>query len=166
LASLIAVTSPSSTAPTTTPQGALATASSTQPAIVEYISTRIANFHEATTVDEPKIKKEIPLSISEHIDVEAKSADIDPTLAHKIAFCESTLRQFNNDGTVVRGVRNSSDIGLFQINEKFHLEKSRELGYDIYTTQGNIDYALYLLKKEGSRHWSSSKPCWSKDTQA
>jgi len=139
---------------------ALTTASSTQPAIVEYLSLRIANFRDAGV---PGPQKAPLQSISERIESQAKEVGVDPILAHKIAFCESTLRQFNEDGSVLHGVHNSSDVGVFQINEKYHLAKSRELGYDIYTTDGNIGYAMYLLKKEGSRHWHWSKPCWSKD---
>lgn len=136
------------------------TASSTQPAIVEYLSSRIANFREVSNLEPQKAPEK---SISERIEVQAKEVGVDPVLAHKIAFCESTLRQFNEDGSVLHGVHNPSDVGVFQINEKFHLAKSRELGYDIYTIDGNIAYAMYLLKKEGSRHWYWSKPCWSKD---
>lgn len=79
-----------------------------------------------------------------------------------IAFCESTNRQFDeNTGEALRGIQNSKDIGLFQINEGFHKDKSQSLGFDIYTTEGNVGYALWLLEKEGSRHWKASKPCWS-----
>ncbi len=102
--------------------------------------------------------------IVEYIDKKAKEVSFDASLAHKIAFCESTLRQFDKEGQIIRGIHNQSDIGLFQINEKYHLTKSRELGYDIYTIEGNIDYAFYLLKKEGTRHWYWSKPCWSKES--
>ncbi len=107
------------------------------------------------------------LSIADRITRAAKSFGVDPTLAREIAYCESSLRQFNSKtGEVVRGLRNPSDIGLFQINEKYHLERSRELGFDIHTTEGNIYYALYLLKQEGSRHWNWSKPCWSNPSLA
>lgn len=55
------------------------------------------------------------------------------------------------------------DVGLLQINLHCHLEKSRELGMDIYTYQGNIDYGVYLYEKEGLRPWSASKHKWSKN---
>ena len=100
-------------------------------------------------------------AIVEYIDEKAKELEVDALVARKIAFCESTMRQFDKDGQVVRGIHNPSDIGLFQINEKYHLTRSKGLGYDIYTTEGNVDYALYLLRKEGTRHWYWSKPCWS-----
>ena len=34
-----------------------------------------------------------------------------------IAFCESTFRQFNENGDTLRGKENYLDIGVMQINE-------------------------------------------------
>lgn len=85
---------------------------------------------------------------------------VDPELAVSIARCESGWRQFDNSGEVVRGKVNPADVGVFQINETFHLKASRARGYDIYTTRGNIRYAMYLIKKEGSSPWNYSKKCW------
>jgi hypothetical protein len=103
-------------------------------------------------------------SIEGLISTEAQVNGIDPILANKIAFCESTMRQFNKNGEVLRGIRNPDDVGLFQINEDYHIKPSQNLGYDIHTTEGNIDYAMWLIKNEGSRHWKASQKCW--DSQA
>lgn len=110
------------------------------------------------------IEQVIPDLITERAGTFGVSKD----LALAIAFCESTYRQYDpnkkaEDGTpvVLRGVHNPADVGIFQINETYHLEKSKELGYNIYTPEGNINYGLWLLKNEGSRHWNWSKPCWS-----
>ena len=93
--------------------------------------------------------------------------DLDPNVMLNIAFCASSLRQFNDDGTALRGTHNALDVGIFQINEKYHLETSRRLGYDIYTTEGNIDYAIWLMKKEGTQPWVWSRDaCWSKKLAA
>lgn len=80
-----------------------------------------------------------------------------------MAFCESTLRQFSEDGDVLRGIVNPKDVGVFQINERFHLDKSISLDMDIYTTEGNIEYAMWLMENEGVRHWKASKPCWGEN---
>lgn len=85
---------------------------------------------------------------------------IDDDLAVAIARCESSLRQYDQNGNVVRGKVNPKDIGVFQINEDYHLSRSQKLGLDIYTTHGNIEYALSLIKKSGNKPWSSSKACW------
>lgn len=90
----------------------------------------------------------------------AQEAGINKDLALRIAFCESTYRQFADDGTALRGVHNPDDVGLFQINEQYHAKKSADMGLDIHTTEGNIDYAMYLLKTQGPKPWSASKPCW------
>ena len=77
----------------------------------------------------------------------------------KIAQCESGLRQQNPDGSVLRGRQNPKDVGLFQINEDYWLEESKKVGYDIYTTDGNIAMAKYIYEKRGTRDWGWSKPC-------
>ncbi len=93
--------------------------------------------------------------------VRAYFADI-PVMS-KVAFCESTFRQFDKDGSVHRGVVNSKDVGVMQINEYYHLETAEKLGLDIYTIQGNVAYARYLFEKEGTTPWLSSSPCWGKE---
>ncbi len=84
--------------------------------------------------------------------------------ALRIANCESNLRQYNEDGDVLHGKQNPADVGVFQINKKWHLSQSQALSLDIHTTEGNIEYAMWLMKKEGNRHWNWSKPCWGKET--
>lgn len=102
-------------------------------------------------------------TVGQLIEEEAARMGVDGKLAAKVAFCESTWRQFDPEtGKVLRGVHNPKDVGLFQINEDYHLDASTKLGYNIYTSQGNIDYALYLMKRDGLKHWKWSEPCWSK----
>jgi len=55
----------------------------------------------------------------------------------------------------------SRDIGRFQINEYYHAEEAKRLGFDIYTEEGNAAYALRLYNLNGTRDWNPSKPCWS-----
>lgn len=87
----------------------------------------------------------------------------DAPIMAKVAFCESTFRQFDKDGSVHRGVVNNKDVGLMQINEYYHLDTAEKLGLDIYTIQGNVAYARYLFEKEGTTPWLSSSPCWGKE---
>ena len=84
----------------------------------------------------------------------------DAPIMRKIAYCESRNRQFDKDGSVIRGVVNSRDVGIFQINEKYHLSDSKKMGLNIHTVEGNLEYAKYLYEKQGTRPWNSSKPCW------
>ncbi len=77
-----------------------------------------------------------------------------------IAKCESDFRQYDKDGSVLRGVANRYDVGVMQINEKYQLERAERLGYDIYSAEGNLAYARYLYGKEGTKPWQSSEKCW------
>src|SRR3989344_3041723 len=81
-----------------------------------------------------------------------------------ISKCESHFRQFNKNGAVYRGTKNNQDVGVMQINEYYHLDATKKLGYDIYTVEGNVAYARYLFEKEGTVPWASSEPCWGKTT--
>jgi hypothetical protein len=84
----------------------------------------------------------------------------DPILVD-IARCESTFRQFKENGDVIRGRVNSKDVGIMQINEKYHLERSKKLGYDIYTVEGNLGYAKRIYEDQGAAPWSASQKCWA-----
>lgn len=91
---------------------------------------------------------------------EALAHGHDPVLTLSIAKCESEVRQFDENGDVLRGIQNPKDIGVFQINEKYHLDDSIKIGFDIYTVDGNIAYAMHLLDTQGTRPWNWSKNCW------
>jgi hypothetical protein len=83
-----------------------------------------------------------------------------PILA-EIARCESEFRQYGSDGPL-RGRVNSKDVGVMQINEKYHSARSRQLGMDIHTLEGNLKYGALLYQEQGSRPWSASRTCWGK----
>lgn len=90
----------------------------------------------------------------------------DTPILVEIAKCESTMTHFDKDGKLVRGKVDRRDVGVMQINEGYHLEDSKKLGYDIHTVEGNVAYAKYLYKKYGSEPWSASSPCWKKTAAA
>jgi len=83
-----------------------------------------------------------------------------PVLA-KVAQCESEFRQVDGNGNVLRGTKNSFDVGVMQINEQYHLDRAEKMGVDIYSLGGNLEYARALYNESGTAPWSSSKPCWS-----
>jgi|GEM_PF-1967517 len=68
-----------------------------------------------------------------------------------IAKCESGFRQFTTTGDILRA--SGRYVGIFQIDDIIHASFAKSLGFDIYTAKGNIDYAKYLYKKEGSNPW-------------
>lgn len=78
----------------------------------------------------------------------------------EIAECESRFRQYDHNGDVLHGEENRQDIGVMQINERFHLEDSINLGLDIYSLNGNLAYARHLYEKFGVAPWKYSKKCW------
>lgn len=84
-----------------------------------------------------------------------------PILAD-IAGCESEFRQFTSQGKIMRGEADVNDVGLMQINERYHLSRAKTLGYNLYSIEGNMAYARYLYEKEGTKPWNASKACWSK----
>ena len=89
--------------------------------------------------------------------VEAKDKFSEFPLLVKICKAESGNRQFEKSGRVLRGRVNPSDIGFCQIHEPIWNDKARELGYDIYTEQGNKDMAIYIFLTEGESPWNSSR---------
>lgn len=78
----------------------------------------------------------------------------------RIARCESQGNQFDANGRVLRNKYNHEVVGVFQINERYHAAKARELGFNIYTTEGNWGYARWLLEHSGTTPWLASKQCW------
>lgn len=81
----------------------------------------------------------------------------------EVAGCESQYRHFSKNGNILRGVVNNSDLGVMQINEYYHGKTAGVLELDIYTLEGNLEYARWLYGKEGAQPWKSSSPCWNKD---
>ncbi|MEI6058996.1 MAG: hypothetical protein WCP89_04470 [archaeon] len=130
--------------PTTTPEviGANAATSTMNSAIVTVTSDR----------------KTIEKYLREHF--------ADTPILVDIARCESTFVHYDKNGEIVRGRVNNADVGVMQINEKYHLEDAKKLGYDIHTIEGNVDYAKYLYEKYGADPWSASSKCWIKTISA
>jgi hypothetical protein len=79
----------------------------------------------------------------------------------EIAKCESTFRHFLPNGEVIRGKVNKDDVGVMQINEKYHKDTATKLGFDLETINGNLAYAKWLYEKEGTYPWISSSACWN-----
>lgn len=86
-----------------------------------------------------------------------------PVLA-EVARCESQFRHYGKTGNIIRGIVVPEDIGVMQINEKYHGEKAETLGLDIYSLDGNLEYAKYLYEKEGTKPWRSSAKCWNRES--
>lgn len=122
----------------------------------------------STTQATPAVAQAIPgdqflptVSVEAYVREYFKDA---PILA-EIARCESTFRQFDSNGNVVRGKVNKGDIGVMQINKYYHEESAEKLGYDIYTIDGNLGFAKWLYGKYGDSPWVHSSKCWKKSQE-
>lgn len=123
---------------------------------------------EAPTTNESNV--EAYSEISEEVKIKTTEEIIaehfeDTPILKQIAYCESQYRQFDEAGNVLRGYVNSQDVGVMQINEKYHLADSIELGLDIHSLEGNIDYAKHLYKTQGVKPWIHSSHCWDASNQ-
>lgn len=113
------------------------------------------------TVQEVQVTESLPVE-TEPLTTEEKVKEYfkDIPVMSKVAYCESRFRQFDTDGNTLRGVQNPADLGVMQINEKYHSAKALSLGMDLHTLEGNMEYARYLYNKEGTRPWKYSSMCW------
>lgn len=65
--------------------------------------------------------------------------------------CESHFIQWDENGKILTS--STDDVGIAQINVKTWGAKALELGYDIYTTEGNLKMAKYVLDTQGKTAW-------------
>lgn len=109
---------------------------------------------ESSVNDKPKSTQEI-----------VKEYFVDTPVLIDVAYCESKFIQYDADGSIHRGVINPQDVGVMQINEKYHLNTAQKLGMNIYTLEGNLEYAKYLYQTQGTRPWEYSSKCWGKNRE-
>ncbi len=80
----------------------------------------------------------------------------------QVARCESTFRHTLADGSVLRGVVDKADLGVMQINTRYHGATAQALGLDLQVLEDNMAYARYLYEKQGTKPWNASAPCWNR----
>ena len=129
---------------------------SLQPVVNNPVKTAYATISNTTLTQNTKTDK--PLTLKQYVLDYFKD---DPILI-EVASCESTFRQFNSSGKLLRGEVNSDDVGVMQINEKYHYERAMKMGLDIRTLEGNLAYAKWLYDNQGLKPWNSSSKCWTK----
>lgn len=127
-------------------------------------------FPTPTASEEPQVPTVVA---EEEVEIAVQEKNVIPKVLWDISWCESRNDQsaigynyhnqivVNADGsTSTKRVMWSRDIGLFQVNEYYHANAAKAMGYDIYTVDGNTKYALYLYTKNGTSDWNASKACW------
>ena len=109
------------------------------------------------------IRIDQPLTLEQYVREYFK----DTPIMAEIARCESRFRHLGKNGKVLRGELTIEDLGVMQINEFYHEERAKVLGFDLHTLDGNLAYAKWLYAKEGALPWFASSKCWKKtDTLA
>lgn len=78
----------------------------------------------------------------------------------RIADCESQFRQYDQNGKPFYNEKGSSAVGVMQIMSSIHRAQATKMGMDILTLEGNLAYAQYLYREEGTSPWDASKSCW------
>jgi hypothetical protein len=125
-----------------------------------HANAQVANVVAAPTTGQATTTEVSTLTDPKDIEAYVRKHANKPILV-EIARCESTFSQYDQNGQVMRGKVNRYDVGVMQINEKYHAEEALKLGYDIYTVEGNLAFAEHLYSKYGSDPWSASSKCWS-----
>jgi hypothetical protein len=80
-----------------------------------------------------------------------------PDLLVRVASCESSFLP-----DAYNPKNGSHDGGVFQISEKYHGERLKELGLNPYDVRDNLAYARLLYEESGLKPWAASKRCWSR----
>lgn len=83
-----------------------------------------------------------------------------------VCACESlgnpnaTPTHYDRDGSVLRGRIDNDDIGICQINLRYHQKSAEALGLDVFIEQDNIIYANVLFTEQYYQPWTASQHCW------
>jgi hypothetical protein len=89
-------------------------------------------------------------------------------LLKRITSCESwgdpdkEPREFAENGSVLHGYPNPNDIGLGQINVPTWGKTAQQLGFNLYTYEGNLNMAKWIFNHYGPAPWKYSEGCWGK----
>ncbi len=116
----------------------------------------------SSTTDTSSVAVTASLENQQTVEEYVREYYADTPVLISIARCESQFTHLDKDGSVHRGVVNPNDVGVMQINTDFHAKEAKDLGIDIFSLAGNLEFAKYLYEKEGTAPWDSSKPCWGK----
>lgn len=122
-----------------------------------------ATFGAPTTLTQSEVVA--PVTHPENLETYVREYFADTPVLADIAWCESTMRHVNKTGTILRGVVDSDDIGVMQINTRYHQDTANKLEIDLYSLHGNLAYAKYLYEKQGTQPWKASRNCWDKIAQ-
>jgi hypothetical protein len=119
------------------------------------IIKRLIRYYQILLAIEKNKPKPTEERILKEITFTANCWGVDPSLAVKVAKCESNLDPFAI-GLCPNG---SIDRGLYQINDKWHPEMKDE---DCFDYKKSIHFFCQAAKLGNLLWWNASKECWSK----
>ncbi len=125
------------------------------------ISSSVAHAASIEEVPATYIATARPQSSAE-VETKVREYFSDIPIMVEIARCESTFRHVMNDGTVLRGFVDNDDLGVMQINLRFHAVEAERLGLDLENIYDNMAYARHLYERQGTQPWNASAPCWGR----
>ncbi len=77
----------------------------------------------------------------------------DPIMV-EVARGESGLKQWHDNGKVVRGIVDPDDTGLLQINKRYWGEEAKRLGLDFENNiEDNVKMARHIADTQGITAW-------------
>ncbi len=82
----------------------------------------------------------------------------DPVMVH-VAACESSLWHALPDGRLQVGP-DGLDVGAFMVRVPVHAHELLKYDLDPTRFEHNVAFATMLYRRDGLRHWKSSRTCW------
>ena len=128
-------------------------------AITEESPATTVSYGQITT-NEPIVPAETDGDISNEQIVRSYFSDL-PIMV-QIARCESNFTHTLSNGNVLTGRIDDDDIGIMQINQRYHQKSADRLNLDLYDIYDNMVYARILYNDLGTKPWNPSAPCWRK----
>ena len=127
-------------------------------------SATTQNENVATENNIAEVVMTVPSEASEYKSTEERVREYfaDIPILIDVAKCESRFRQFDSNGNPLLGIANSDDVGVMQINKKYHQARANQLGYNLNTLEGNMAYGRQLYEEQGTGPWEYSSKCWGK----
>lgn len=108
----------------------------------------------------PALANDVSPTTTQTVEETVREYFADLPVMIEIARCESKFRQFADSGNVLRGGVGGQMVGVFQFFDRYHTNAAYELGFDIETLEGNLEYARYTYEREGTTPWNSAQTCW------
>ena len=96
----------------------------------------------------------------EHLDILSAKYGVSESLSRNIIKCESGGKPYAKNVNYQDGIAWSTDIGYWQINDYFHEESLKKLGFDIHNPSDNLEAGFFLLSTQGANLWSAGSKCW------